>query len=175
MMEELLLVRPKIDYLAQIYSYKQEFIDHNENMSGTSDLRSFDNVEDWLEFVIRNEALATCTAGYVPDSQFLTIRKADQRLVGMIDVRHVLNEYLLQYAGHIGYSIRKSERQKGYAKEQLRLALTEAGKLGLSRVLITCDKENAASRNVILSAGGIMENEVPQDGLVTQRYWINID
>ena len=116
----------------------------------------------------------TCPPERVSDSEFLTVRVTDDRIVGMVNIRHDLNEHLLQFGGNIGYSIRKSERRKGYAKEQLRLALEECRKLGLTKVLITCDKENPGSRKTILSAGGIMENEVSEGKRITQRFWINI-
>ncbi len=94
----------------------------------------------------------------------------------MLNLRHYLNDYLEQFGGHIGYSVRKSERQKGYATEMLSLALGEAKKLGLSRVLVTCDRENTGSAKTILNNGGVLENEVfdPNDGTVTQRYWIEL-
>ncbi|BCP61067.1 hypothetical protein SUT328_02500 [Streptococcus parasuis] len=59
-------------------------------------------------------------------------------MVGICTIRHDLNhEHLKNYIGHIGYSIHPEERRKGYATEQLRLALLEAKKLGIAQVLIT--------------------------------------
>ena len=59
----------------------------------------------------------------------MAISTNDGRLIGMIDIRHRLNDYLLNFGGHIGYSIRKSERQQGYATEMLALSLLECVKL----------------------------------------------
>ena len=92
----------------------------------------------------------------------------------MIDIRHRLNDYLLNLGGHIGYSIRKSERQKGYATEMLGLALKECIKLGIKKVLITCDKDNIASVKSIVNNGGKMENEISEGDRITQRYWITL-
>ena len=96
-------------------------------------------------------------------------------LICMIDIRHRLNDYLLNFGGHIGYSVRKSDRQKGYATEMLALALKECKKMGMKRILLTCDKDNIASAKTILSNGGILENEVEEGDTITQRYWININ
>ena len=93
-------------------------------------------------------------------------------LVGMIDIRHRLNDYLAQFGGHIGYSVRRSQRQKGCATRMLQLGLDYARSLNLERVLITCDKNNSASAATILSQNGILENEVVEDDHLVQRYWI---
>ncbi len=96
-------------------------------------------------------------------------------MIGMIDIRHRLNESLLQYSGHIGFSVRKSERQKGYAKEMLRVALGVCKELNINRVLVTCFKENVGSAKTIISNGGILENEVVEGDYLTQRYWITLE
>ena len=90
----------------------------------------------------------------------------------MIDIRHRLNEYLLQFGGNIGYSVRPSQRRKGYATEMLALALEECRKLGLDRALVTCDKSNIGSAKTIQKNGGVLENEVLEGDRITQRYWI---
>lgn len=119
---------------------------------------------------------AAVPVGKVQSTQFLTVRESDGRLVGMINVRHYFNEYLEQFGGHIGYSVRPSERRKGYAREQLRLTLPYCKELGLDRVLITCQPHNEGSRRTILSAGGVYENTAhePDRGVDLQRYWITL-
>jgi len=79
---------------------------------------------------------------------------------------------MLINAGHIGDSIRPSERRKGYATAMIGLALKEAKALGIDRVLMCCDKENIGSAKSIMKNGGVLENEVVVDGVVEQRYWI---
>ena len=96
------------------------------------------------------------------------------RLIGAVNIRHELNEDLLLYGGHIGDGVRPSERKKGYATEMIRLALIECKKLGINKVLITCDKDNIGSRKSIINNGGIKENEVMEDGEILERYWITI-
>ena len=111
----------------------------------------------------------------VPDSVFFLLDEERGRLIGAANIRHYLNDALLKEGGHIGDGIRPSERNKGYGTELVRLALIECGKLGISRVLMTCDKSNIASAKTIIKNGGVLENEfVNSEGNVEQRYWIQL-
>ncbi len=94
--------------------------------------------------------------------------------VGAINIRHTLNQSLLNTGGHIGDGVRPSERRKGYATNMIKLGLEECRKLGIERVLITCDKSNIGSAKSIINNGGVLENEVIEDGVVEQRYWITL-
>lgn len=174
-MQGLELVKPSAEYREEIAAYRLEFLQAGDSMDGTARLETYENPEDWLKWLALTARAETCPKGLVPNSEFLCVRVADRRVVGMIDIRHTLNDYLLRFGGHIGYSIRPSERGKGYAKEQLRLALALCASLGLRRVLITCDAANEASRRTILSAGGKLENEVlePSARAIVQRYWVD--
>ena len=113
--------------------------------------------------------------GKVPTSVFFLLDEERDRLLGAVDIRHYLNEFLLREGGHIGDGIRPSERRKGYGTEILRLALTECGKLGIDRVLVTCYKDNVGSAKAIQKNGGVLENEIVcADGAIMQRYWITL-
>lgn len=175
-LEELTLVEPTLALSEQICAYRLEFLENGDSMDGTSNLRRYEEPSEWLKWLKATASKDTCPPHWVPDTQYLCLRKRDGRLVGMIDVRSELNDYCLRYAGHIGYSIRKSERGKGYAKEQLRLALEICRKRGMKRVLVTCGKENHLSAKVICANGGVLESEVydPEDRTITQRYWIEL-
>ena len=106
----------------------------------------------------------------VPSIQFVSF-DAVGRALGFLNLRLRLNEGLLNYAGHIGYSIRPSERGKGYAKESLRQGLQVAKEKNIKRALVTCSTENPASRAVILANGGAYEDV--RNG--TERYWIELE
>ena len=95
-----------------------------------------------------------------------------KRVLGAVNIRHYLNDYLLKHGGHVGYGVRKSERRKGYATKLLEYSLEFLNELGVNRVLVTCDKDNPGSSKTILSCGGVLENEILFDGNITQRYWI---
>ena len=62
--------------------------------------------------------------------------------------------------GHIGDGIRPSERRKGYATAMIGLALEECRKLGINKVLMTCDKTNIGSAKSIMNNGGVLESEL---------------
>ena len=97
----------------------------------------------------------------------------DGELVGRIDVRHELNDFLTNFGGHIGYCVRPGHRRRGYATEILRQGLAVARDEGAERVLVTCDEHNAPSARVIERNGGVLDDvrERP-DGPARRRYWI---
>jgi len=113
--------------------------------------------------------------GYVPATCFWLVDE-HQTLVGVAHFRHTLNAALAYEGGHIGYSIRPTQRNKGYGKIMLKLLLERARAQGLTRAWLTCDKANVASARVIQSCGVKLDSEVPRkDGAgITQRYWINL-
>jgi predicted acetyltransferase len=106
---------------------------------------------------------------------YLAVRKSDNRIVGVIDLRHHIKHPILEtWGGHCGFSVRPSERGKGYAKEMLRLNIENAKILGIEKLLITCDVENIASEKTILANGGVYEETIEVDGCEIKRYWINV-
>ncbi len=80
-----------------------------------------------------------------------------------------------QLWGHIGYGIKPSARGRGLATKQLELALEKAKELGIERALITCDRTNVASRQVILNNGGVADTPfMEESGKVVERFWIEL-
>lgn len=173
-MEKLKLVCPSKEYCNEVLGYKDEFVSNQETIHGSAGLEKSGDFLEWLENVRLNSCKETVKAGLVPSSTFICVRESDNRMVGIIDIRHCLNDYLEKFGGHIGYSIRKSERQQGYAKEMLRLALNYCrDTLQLDKVLITCDDDNIASASTMLANGAVLENKlIKEDGVVSRRYWI---
>lgn len=118
----------------------------------------------------RGEALGV---GQVPATFLFAF--VGRRLVGRVSLRHRLTPPLERVAGHIGYAVVPECRRRGYATEMLRLALGIARReLGLTRVLVTCDDDNAGSIRVIEKNGGVLENVVEGTDLHApkRRYWI---
>lgn len=167
------LIRPTVDMKQQIMDYRAEFVSNGETVHGSALLGEYENFEEWFADVVKNSSEETVADGWVPSSTLLGIDE-DNNIIGMIDIRHRLNDYLLAYAGHIGYSVRKSERRKGYATQMLAQALEICKDMGIEKVLITCAKDNVASAATIRKADGVLENEVYEDDVLMQRYWIDI-
>lgn len=140
-MRTLKLIFPSKEYQNQILEYKKEFQAEGEIMAGTAGLEKVENLDEWFSMLNNNSKEETVAKEFVPASTYLAIRLVDNKLIGIIDIRHRLNDYLLQSGGHIGYSVRKSERKKGYAKEMLNLALEKCKDMNIEKVLITCDKK----------------------------------
>ena len=171
---ELKLVKGSYGYKEQIIDMLKEWIDYNENHpeANTSPYAIFRNDYHDFDYYLQHLEYKEPQEGLVPDSTFFCFDEKRNLMVGAVNIRHDLNDYLLKYGGHIGDGIRPSERRKGYAKEMIRLALEECRKLGLTRVLVTCDKNNIGSAKSIIRNGGILENEVLEKGVIKQRYWI---
>ena len=133
-----------------------------------NDFHDFDSYLENLEIKEGNKD------GLVPDTTLFCLDKDRNIFVGAVNIRHYLNEYLLQCGGHIGDGIRPSERRKGYATAMIGLALKECKKLGIDKVLMCCDKENIGSAKSIQKNGGVLENEIEKVGTIEQRYWISL-
>ena len=173
-MDKIILVKPDLSYADEIIKYKEESLAESPIINGSAGLDRFSSIEIWFEELKKRSCEDTVPKGLVPSSTYLGIREKDNYIVGMIDIRHYLNEYLTQVGGHIGYGVRKTERNKGYAKQMLKLALEKCKELKIKKVLITCDEDNIASEKVILSANAKLEDIRNVDGENKKRFWIDL-
>jgi predicted acetyltransferase len=175
-MEKIILVSPSEAHEQAAREYLQEHIANREShLHGSSLFENYPSYSDWLAHLKTNSDPKTVPSGWVVSSTFFGVRESDSRIIGMIDIRHELNDFLRDYGGNIGYGVRPTERQKGYASQMLTLALDYCRKLGLKKVMISCNKNNPASRNTILQAGGILEKEaLEEDGTTVQIFWITL-
>lgn len=176
MSEKLHLIIPSTAYLKQISSYRQEFLDNGSSMDGCGSLRCLENPSDWLKQVVSLSCIETIPTNWVQSTQFICIRESEDKLVGMIQIRHYFNDYIEKFGGHIGYSVRPLERRKGYATKMLHDCLPYCKKIGLKKILITCLVDNEGSRKTILANAGIYESTVfePEEKIYLERYWITL-
>lgn len=153
--------------------YKRKMIEANSSMAGCGSLEKLD-FDEWLVDCKNFRVSKDLPKGYVCSTQYIALRKSDDKLVGMLQIRHTLSPKLLLNGGHIGDSIAPDERLKGYATEMLGLGLGRAKKMGIDRVLVTCNSENIGSEKQIRNNGGVLENEVEIEGQKSNRFWITV-
>ena len=131
--------------------------------------------EPWPAYLARLESLrlgADVPEGWVP-ATFL-VAEVDGQVIGRVSIRHQLNAYLADVAGHIGVGVRPGFRRRGYATAILRQSLSVAAATGLERVLVTCDANNVGAINVIEDCGGVLENVAAARASVRKcRFWVN--
>ena len=175
-MDDLILIKPGEEYASQIAEYRAEFLSCGDSMDGCGSLRRLENPYDYIKKCADYERAETLPEGLVIATQFMLVRLSDNRILGMIQIRHYFNDYLSKFGGHIGYSVRPCERRKGYAKKMLKMALPYCKDIGLSEVLITCNDGNLGSEKTILSCGGIYESTVyePDENINLKRFWIKL-
>ncbi|MFT8929965.1 MAG: GNAT family N-acetyltransferase [Sporolactobacillus sp.] len=157
------------------WNYLQEWADAHEMVipqgARIKEQQSFASFCDELSEL---ETDAARRRGWVPAALFALINGSGE-VLGVAQLRYELNADLLRHGGHIGYGVRPSERRKGYASQLLTLTLNEAKRIGLPRVLVTCDKTNIGSARTIVKNGGQLENEINESNRMTQRYWIELN
>lgn len=180
-MEEFYLEEPSIKRKNEAIEFIDEFYKYGSQIHGVGGLSSSlkeSSYEEWInecENMKDNEF--AMSRNLAPGVTYFMIRKSDNNIIGMINLRLKLTEFLRNLGGNIGYSIRPIERKKGYAKIQLYLCLLKAKEYGLENVLVTCADYNEGSRKTIEALGGIFEKENvnSSDGEVIQLYWIDVN
>ncbi|MBQ7358475.1 MAG: GNAT family N-acetyltransferase [Lachnospiraceae bacterium] len=176
-MDELFFVEPSMTYAAEIRSYREEMLAAESSFDGCLSMKRMPNPEEYADYCIEfaNPSRILKENG-ARGTVLLCIRKSDNKMVGCMQVHHVLNEQMRSITGHVGYSVRPSERRKGYAIRMLARAKDYLTSFGFSEMYISCMVENEASRRTILANGGEYLETVylEADGVDLERYKIKL-
>ena len=149
------LVKPTKVLKKAALDYRQEHFNVGEYVINGSEL--FDKITDydeWLEKVIANSFTDTVNPNWVLTDTFFAVRTSDKKIVGIIDLRYQLNDFLKDW-GNCGYSVRPSERKKGYATEMLKQVCGIAKEYGLPELKLSVEKNNISSIRTIQKNGGV--------------------
>jgi len=187
---ELELQLPTLQHKKAAENFKREFLKMQEPVINGSALFDQMEYESWLTHNTNNRQESTVNSDWVTATTFFAVRKRDQKIIGMIDIRHNLeHNFLAQYGGHIGYSVLPSERGKGYATEILRMGIEYAKSLNIKKLMLSCFSDNIPSIKTILKCGGVLTatksytdelfpelfvNNVYTEEKIVNIYWINL-
>lgn len=165
------LKRPIKEYESKAIAFKQEFIDNGERtINGSELLDQMDSYDEWLKSVTDNISHDTVNPSWVVTDTYFAFDENDN-IVGIIDLRHELNDFLKDF-GNSGYSVRPSERRKGYATEMLKLILKRARQIGMNKIQLSVERSNEASIKTITKNGGKYERSFSFEGEEADVYMI---
>lgn len=168
---KLTLVRPTLELKSKALDYRQEHFDNNEMViNGSELLDKTDSYEEWLKSVTDNTSPDTVNPNWGVTDTFFAVDE-NENIIGIIDLRHTLNDFLKDF-GNSGYSVRPSERRKGYATEMLRQILLIAKQAGLQEVYLSVERDNEPSVKTIIKNGGKYERSFEFEGEEADIYKI---
>lgn len=174
-MPQLVAPTPRLhaSWLASRDEWGQGVHQSNAGLTGDDDVDTFAGFCAWIERLRREaDPAVPPREGRVHATNWWIVE--DGAYLGAIQLRHYLNDFLLDAGGHIGYGIRPSARRRGYATWAVGAVLPKARALGLTRVLVTCDDDNVGSARVIERNGGVLEDVRTTSVGRKRRYWITL-
>ncbi len=174
MADKINLVSPTKELKQQALEYRREHFDCGEYIINGSEL--FDKINDydeWLNKVLLNSNAETVSPDWVLTDTFFAVREFDKKIVGIVDLRYELNEFLKDL-GHCGYSVRPAERKKGYATEMLAQICKKARIYGLRQLQLSVEKDNFPSIKTILKNGGRYIRSFSFGDEIADIYMINL-
>lgn len=176
-MDRFQYIVPTKEWKQKAIDYINEFYQYHSNINGTGGLQRYlDNYDEWLK-KLEEDYVRKPNEEKVPAKTYFLVREADEKIVGMINIRLSLNEKLKKSGGHIGYSIRPTERRRGYNKINLYLGLKVCQECGIDEVLMDADKDNPASWRTMEAMGGKLIREYldsENSNSMIKKYRINV-
>lgn len=165
------LIEPSDKYINSYINAYDEYMDNHVITYAFDDARSYDIFVKYDNY--KNER--NLKPNRVGADYYWLVDDEKDFFIGEVSIRHKLTDTLLRYGGHIGYGIRYSEWNKGYGTLMLKLVLEKAKKMGISKVLVTCDDDNIASAKVMEKNDMVLQDKIENiiDGkkIITRRYW----
>ncbi|WP_259416003.1 GNAT family N-acetyltransferase [Bacillus toyonensis] len=168
------LITPTTDLQEEYLDFYNEWKDSGETMIPWVISKDPSNFPAMIQELLDAHNGVNLPESWVPDSTYWLVTD-ENKIVGVVNIRHSLTEHLFNTGGHIGYGIRPSERRKGYATKLLELSLEKTKELNIEKVLVVCDKVNTGSEKTILHNGGLRDDDfIEEDGNIVRRYWIEL-
>jgi predicted acetyltransferase len=169
------LTVPTMELESEYLSFYQEWKESGEDMVPWVIGKDPTDFQEMIRFLLDSEKGENLPKNRVPDTTFWLIND-NKKVIGVVNIRHRLTKRLFNCGGHIGYGIRPSERQKGYATRLLSLSIEKAKELGIEKVLVVCDESNIGSEKTIINNDGIPDTDyIEEDGNIVKRFWIELE
>ncbi len=173
-MKDAKLVYPDYCHEDIVKSFMKDICDYDKSevINGSGFYTQYLDYKKWVKKEKEVHLGIHLDKGIVPGTTYLYM--LEDKVIGVINIRHCLNDYLLNYGGHIGYTIHPDYRQQGFATRMLKEALLICQQWEIWPVLVTCNKENMASQKTIKKCGGVLENEYKKEDTneTILRFWI---
>lgn len=164
-------VLPTSESRKDVLAFYDEIEENGGECIGIGNYKDF---EYWLSHMQNRHEGKDLPEGYVRENFYLCY--SDEELIGVLSLKFELTDFLLNYGGHIGYAVRPSKRNQGFATQILEQGLEIVKSFGFDKVLCVCDEDNYASERVILKNGGLLENSLydADEAVTVKRYWIQL-
>lgn len=168
---DLALVRPDKEHKDKAIDFREEFFANGEKViNGSEMFDQMESYEDWLISITSNANITTVNPEWVLTDTFFAVDE-EEKIIGIIDLRHELKGFLVDF-GHCGYSVRPSERRKGYATRMLKLIIDVAKANNFSSLQLSVERGNTASVNTIIKNGGVLERSFEFEDEIADVYRI---